>query len=110
MMQLTRTTNQPITGKISEAQPTNLDGGVLAGGHHDGEGGVEDDTGDGTAMAHQGVLLWGAWDPLPRTASLTVRSPCVELSLRLRQLRLQVHHLATRCHGNRQLSLSWVSS
>ena len=82
---------------------THLDGSILAGRHHHAEGRVEDDTGDRTAMSHQGVLFWGAWDPLPGTATFTVWPACVELSLRLGEFRLQVHDLQTKCcHGNCQ--------
>lgn len=47
-----------------ETSRTDLYCCVLRGWHHDAEDGVENYTGDRTAVATQRILFWWAWDPL----------------------------------------------
>ena len=67
--------------------------GVFRGGHHDAEHRVEDDPGDGAAVAAEGVLLWRARDPLFGVPFLSDRTAQGDLLLGLVQLGLQLHHL-----------------
>ena len=70
---------------------------------------MEHDLGDGAAVAAQPVLLGRPRDPLGRAALLAGRAAAVELALRLRQLRLQVHHLHTSHRSAFSRGLRWQS-
>ena len=75
----THRTRRREAGSYRTETHTHLYGGVLGGRHHDAEDGVEDDACDRAAVATQGVLLWGAGDPLLRVPPLPDGAPRSDL-------------------------------